>query len=76
MTILVEDVHGLLDITQIGAFQPDTDFPLPYGRVDMQTFIDHVFTIPPTFLVLKGRWLKLAHLYHSFRQVEDSASED
>ena len=55
MTILVEDVHGLLGVPQIGAFQPDTDFPLPYGVADMQTSIARVFTTSPTYPVLKGR---------------------
>ena len=42
----------------------------------MQVFMDHIFTAPPTFPVLNGRRLNLAHLYYSFRRIEDSASED
>ena len=76
MTILVEDVHGLLGVTQIGASRSDIDFLLPYRIADMQTFVDRIFTIPPTFPVIKGRRLNLAHLYFSFWQIEDSASQD
>ena len=76
MTILVEDVHGLLDVTQIGASRPDTDFPLPYGTADMQMFMDRIFTAPPNFSVIKGCRLNLAHLYYSFHRIEDSASTD
>ena len=42
----------------------------------MQVFMDHIFTAPPTFPVLKGLQLNLAHLYYRFRRIEDSASED
>ena len=76
MTILVEDVHGLLGVTQIGASRPDIDFPLLYGTADMKMFMDHIFTAPPTFLVIKGHQLNLVQLYYSFRRIEDSTSKD
>ena len=76
MTILVEEVHSLLSVSQPGVPWLDADIPLPYREADMETLIARVFTAPPTYPVLNGRWLNLAYLYHSFLRTQDFAFEE
>ena len=76
MTILVEEVQSLLSASQPGVPWLDADIPLSYGEVDMSTLLTRVFTAPPTYPVLKGRWFDLAYLYYSFLRIQDSISKD